>query len=89
MANNRNISYLCTSQAIQSKMKYSEFHRKITKNDWVFSHASGSHYFYKKEIKDKEGKIIEVICSPPVPYHGAKEMPEPLRRAIARDMNLR
>lgn len=43
----------------------------------------------KKEIKDKEGKVIEVICSPPVPYHGAKEMPEPLRRAIARDMNLR
>lgn len=43
----------------------------------------------KKEIKDKEGKVIEVIYSPPVPYHGAKEMPEPLRRAIARDMNLR
>lgn len=71
----------------KEKMKYTEFHRKITKNDW--SHASGSHYFYKKEIKDKEGKVIEVICSPPVPYHGAKEMPEPLRRAIARDMNLR
>ena len=73
----------------KEKMKYTEFHRKITKNDWTFSHASGSHYFYKKEIKDKEGKVIEVICSPPVPYHGAKEMPEPLRRAIARDMNLR
>lgn len=73
----------------KEKMKYTEFHRKITKNDWTFSHASGSHYFYKKEIKDKEGKVIEVICSPPVPYHGAKEMPDPLRRAIARDMNLR
>lgn len=51
-------------------MKYTEFHRRITKNGWKFSHAEGSHYFYMK------GGIL----SEPVPYHGAKEIPEPLRK---------
>ncbi|MFV0326875.1 MAG: type II toxin-antitoxin system HicA family toxin [Bacteroides xylanisolvens] len=45
-------------------MKYTEFHRKITKNGWSFARASGSHYFY-----EKDGEL-----SPPVPYHGSKEM---------------
>ena len=51
-------------------MKYTEFHRRIIKNGWKYSHAEGSHYFY---IKD--GQLSE-----PVPYHGAKEIPEPLRK---------
>jgi len=59
-------------------MKYTEFHRQIVRNGWKYSHAEGSHYFY---IKDG-------ILSPPVPYHGAKEIYEPLRRAIARQMGL-
>jgi predicted RNA binding protein YcfA (HicA-like mRNA interferase family) len=59
-------------------MKYTEFHRRITKNGWVYSHAVGSHYFYTKND----------ILSPPVPYHGAKEMYEPLRKSIARQMEL-
>ena len=59
-------------------MKYSEFHRKILAAGWKFSHAEGSHYFYKKN-----GKLSE-----PVPYHGAKEFPEPLRRKIARAMGI-
>lgn len=59
-------------------MKYTEFHRKIVNNGWTFRNAVGSHYFYVKD-----GKV-----SPPVPYHGAKEMYEPLRRKIARDMGL-
>lgn len=60
-------------------MKYTEFHRKIKQNGWKYSHADGSHYFY---IKD--GKLSE-----PVPYHGAKEIPEPLKRKIARNMGLK
>lgn len=59
-------------------MKSKEFHRKIEKSGWRFHHCEGSHYFY-----EKSGKL-----SPPVPYHGAKEMYEPLRRKIARDMGV-
>jgi predicted RNA binding protein YcfA (HicA-like mRNA interferase family) len=61
------------------KMKYKEFHRLIDRNGWKFSHAEGSHYFYVKNG----------VLSPPVPYHGAKEIYEPLRRSIARQMGLR
>lgn len=60
-------------------MKYSEFHRKIEKNGWVFIRASGSHYFY-----EKDGEL-----SPPVPYHGSKEIFEPLRKSIERQMGLK
>lgn len=59
-------------------MKYSEFHRKILAAGWKFSHAEGSHYFYTKN-----GKLSELV-----PYHGAKEFPEPLRRKIARAMGI-
>ncbi len=61
------------------EMKYTEFHRKIIKAGWRFKHAEGSHYFY-----EKDGKL-----SQPVPYHGAKEIPEPLRRKIAREMGIK
>lgn len=63
---------------IDHKMKYKEFHRKITAAGWKYHHSEGSHYFY---IKDG-------ILSVPVPYHGAKEIPEPLRRKIARSMGI-
>jgi len=60
-------------------MKYSEFHRKIVKNGWKYSHAEGSHYFYTKDG----------ILSESVPYHGSKEMYEPLRNKIAKSMGLK
>jgi len=60
-------------------VKYSEFHREIRKNGWKYSHAKGSHYFY---VKDN-------ILSDPVPFHGSKEIPEPLRKKIAREMKLK
>jgi predicted RNA binding protein YcfA (HicA-like mRNA interferase family) len=60
-------------------MKYNEFHRKIRQNGWTFSHADGSHYFY---IKDG-------ILSPPVPFHGAKEMGEGLRIKLGKIMRLK
>ncbi len=60
-------------------MKSKEFHKKIRENGWDFHHATGSHYFY---IKDG-------VLSCPVPFHGSKEMFEPLRCKIARDMGLK
>ena len=59
-------------------MKYKEFHLRIKKAGWKSHHAEGSHYFY-----EKDGRL-----SQPVPYHGAKEIPEPLRKKIAREMGL-
>jgi len=59
-------------------MKYSELHRFIKKKGWVYSHAEGSHYFYVKNG----------ILSPPVPFHGAKEIYEPLRKSIVKSMKL-
>ncbi|MDR1155961.1 MAG: type II toxin-antitoxin system HicA family toxin [Bacteroidales bacterium] len=59
-------------------MKYAEFHRFIRKNEWKFSHAEGSHYFY---IKNE-------VLSPPVPYHGAKEIGEGLRKKLIKEMGL-
>ncbi|MDR0794069.1 MAG: type II toxin-antitoxin system HicA family toxin [Chitinophagaceae bacterium] len=60
-------------------MKYSEFHRKIKKNGWKYSHAEGSHYFYLKDG----------LVSQPIPFHGAKEMYEPLRKKIEKEMGLK
>lgn len=59
-------------------MKYSEFHRKIVKAGWKFSHATGSHYFYFKN-----GKLSE-----PIPFHGSKEIPEPLRKKITKSLGV-
>ena len=59
-------------------MKYKEFHKKIKSAGWKFHHSSGSHYFY---IKDG-------LLSQPVPFHGSKEIPEPLRKKIAKEMKL-
>lgn len=59
-------------------MKYKEFHQKIKKGGWKYHHAEGSHYFY-----EKDGKL-----SQPVPFHGAKEIPEPLRKKIARELGV-
>lgn len=72
--------YLCLSlAAISHSMKYSEFHRKIrrSKSGWVYIGAEGSHYIY-----ERNGVRY------PVPYHGAKEMAEGLRRRIMKDMGL-
>ncbi|MDR1222305.1 MAG: type II toxin-antitoxin system HicA family toxin [Tannerella sp.] len=59
-------------------MKYTELHRKIVKNGWTYVYAEGSHYFYEKDG----------VISPPVPYHGAKEMGKGLEKSIIRDMRL-
>jgi len=60
-------------------MKSSEFHRHITKSKiWWFIAAEGSHYIYG----DKNGRRYSV------PFHGAKEIPEPLRKKIVKEMGI-
>ena len=59
-------------------MKYSEFHRKIRKNGWKYLKAEGSHYIYQKDGRNY-----------PVPFQGAKEMSEPLRKSIIKEMELK
>lgn len=59
-------------------MKSSEFHRIIKRNGWKHIRTEGSHYIY-----GKESMII------PVPFHGAKEMGEGLRKKIIKQMNLK
>lgn len=59
-------------------MKSSEFHRKVKKNGWRHVRTEGSHYIY-----EKDGKIE------PVPFHGAKEMAEGLRKALMKRMGLK
>ena len=66
-------------------MKGKEFHRKLqqlgkkSKRGWYWTgEAEGSHYIYE----DNEGTRY------PVPYHGAKEFPEGLRKRILKDMGL-
>jgi mRNA interferase HicA len=62
-------------------MKSSEFHRQITrskKKKWYNTGAEGSHYIYE----DENGIRY------PVPFHGTKEIPEPLRRKIEKDMGI-
>ena len=60
-------------------MKSSEFHRYIRKcKKWRYVDAEGSHYIYENE----EGRRYSV------PYHGAKEIPEPLRRKIIKEMEI-
>lgn len=58
-------------------MKYSEFHRMVKKNGWKHIRTEGSHYIYEKKGK---------CCS--VPFHGAKEIGEGLRRKIIKIMEL-
>ena len=59
-------------------MKYSEFHRKIVKHGWKFVSATGSHYFYERNG----------VKSQPVPFHGAQEMGEGLRKKLIRMLEL-
>lgn len=72
------------SNKTNKDMKSSEFHRSIRKRGkkrgWRWTGiAEGSHYIYE------DNKGIRY----PVPYHGAKEIPEGLRIKISREMELK
>ena len=71
---NRNITTFAVSNNNNQKMKSSELHRRFIKAGWVFDHAEGSHYFYKKDG----------VLSEPIPYHGSKEMYQPLANKLIR-----
>lgn len=58
-------------------MKYNEMHRIIRRFGWEAVRQSGSHVIYERDEKRY-----------PVPNHGAKEVPEGLRKRIFRDMGL-
>lgn len=68
-------------------MKYSEFHRIIRSNGWQYVRSSGSHYFYEKTIISGNKTII--LKSPPIPFHGADEMPKGIAIKITRQMELK
>lgn len=59
-------------------MKYSELHRLIQKNGWRYIRATGSHYFYEKDG----------LLSPPVPFHGSKEIGKGLEKKIKKELGL-
>ena len=59
-------------------MKSSEFHRIIKRNGWRHIRTEGSHYIY-----EKNGRTY------PVPYHGAIEMGEGLRKKIIKELGLK
>lgn len=59
-------------------MKSSEFHRLVKRNGWKHIRTEGSHYIYQKDEKAE-----------PVPYHGAKEMGEGLRKTLMKRMGLK
>lgn len=58
-------------------MKYKEFHKLIKQQGWQSVRQSGSHVIY-----EKNGLKVSV------PYHGSKEIPEPLRKALIKQMGL-
>jgi mRNA interferase HicA len=60
-------------------VKYSEFKRWLLRQGAELTRAPGGGSHFKVLIKGKRSVF---------PDHGAKEMPEPLRRAILKDLEL-
>ncbi len=59
-------------------MKYTEFDRSIRRNGWVEIRQKGSHVIYQKDGYPNKA----------VPDHGSKEIPEPLRIRLCKEMGL-
>ncbi|MGE7139678.1 type II toxin-antitoxin system HicA family toxin [Luteibacter sp. NPDC031894] len=59
-------------------MKYSEFIRWLRQQGVIFERQRGSHQFVRLN-----GRTTVV------PNHGAKEIPEPLRKSIMKDLGLK
>lgn len=58
-------------------MKYSEFKRWLARQGAIFHPGAGSHLHV--ELKGRHSVF---------PFHGAKEIPNPLVKAIKRDLGL-
>jgi mRNA interferase HicA len=63
----------------RTAVKYSEFKRWLLRHGAVLTRAPGGGSHYKVLCNGKRSVF---------PDHGAKEMPEPLRRAILKDLDL-
>lgn len=59
-------------------MKYSEFIRWLRQQGVIFERQRGSHQFVRLN-----GRTTVV------PNHGSKEIPEPLRKSILKDLGLK
>ena len=59
-------------------MKYRQFHKFIVSQGWEAVRQTGSHIIYSKKG----------FPNVPVPYHASKEIPEPLRLSIKKQMGL-
>ncbi|MDE5713917.1 MAG: type II toxin-antitoxin system HicA family toxin [Muribaculaceae bacterium] len=59
-------------------MKYREFHKLIKQHGWVEIRQAGSHVIYSKKGYPPKS----------VPYHGSKEIPEPMRRKLCKEMGI-
>lgn len=59
-------------------MKYQEFYRIIRRNGWMAVRQKGSHVIYAKDG----------FPNVSVPDHGSKEIPEPLRLKLCKEMGI-
>lgn len=59
-------------------MKYREFHKLIKAHGWVEIRQAGSHIIYSKPG----------CLNKSVPYHGSKEIPEPMRCKLCKEMGI-
>lgn len=59
-------------------MKYSQFHKLIKQQGWTELRQAGSHIIYSKP-----GFPLKSV-----PYHGSKEIPEPLRIRLCKEMGM-
>ncbi|WP_224651898.1 type II toxin-antitoxin system HicA family toxin [Pectobacterium versatile] len=60
-------------------MKYSEFRRWLLQQGAELTKASGGESHLKVKLNGKASVL---------PFHGAKEIPEPLRKKIMKDLGL-
>jgi mRNA interferase HicA len=59
-------------------MKYSEFKRWLQQQGVIFKHGKGSHLH--AQLHDKTAIV---------PFHGSKEIPQPLANKIKKDLGLK
>lgn len=60
-------------------MKYSEFRRWLLSQGVELTKSPGGSSHYKARYNGKQSVV---------PFHGAKEIPEPLRKKIIKDLGL-
>lgn len=77
VVHNKNVAMLKPLPTWMGPMKYSEFLRWLRRQGVSFEPGKGSH-----QMARYKGKASVF------PFHGSKEMPEPLRKKILKDLGL-